>query len=113
MNISPRNENGFVPARDMGDAPQVAYEQSAPEAYMDYRQQEQAVPKVEAYAHWDETQNLVAPSPPATIFGLRRRNFWILFAVVVLVVGATIGGSVGGAMAVRRSEYATTCEKVL
>jgi hypothetical protein len=38
-----------------------------------------------------------------TILGLRRRNFWILVAILLVAVGAAIGGSVGGALAVRNA----------
>lgn len=38
-----------------------------------------------------------------TILGLRKRNFWILIAILSVVVCATIGGSVGGSLAVRNA----------
>ena len=37
----------------------------------------------------------------ARILGLRRRNFWILVALAIVLVGATIGGSIGGVLAVQ------------
>jgi hypothetical protein len=39
----------------------------------------------------------------ARILGLRRRNFWILVALAVVLVGATIGGSIGGVLAVQNT----------
>ena len=35
------------------------------------------------------------------IFGIRRRNFWILVSLAIVLVGATIGGSIGGVLAVQ------------
>ena len=37
----------------------------------------------------------------ARILGIRRRNFWILVVLAVVLVGATIGGSIGGVLAVQ------------
>lgn len=39
----------------------------------------------------------------ATICGLRRKIFWIIFAVAIVVVAGAIGGGVGGALASRSS----------
>ncbi|KAJ8115986.1 hypothetical protein OPT61_g2496 [Boeremia exigua] len=41
--------------------------------------------------------------PPQTICGLRKRTFWILVGVAVVVVAGAVGGGVGGALASRSS----------
>ena len=55
----------------------------------------------EAYPSYDSHQG--AQRQPAMILGLRRRNFWILVGVLLVVVAATVGGSVGGTLAVQRN----------
>jgi hypothetical protein len=45
------------------------------------------------------------PYRPSTIFGLRRRNFWVLVAILLVAVDAALGGSIGGALAVRNAVY--------
>jgi uncharacterized protein involved in exopolysaccharide biosynthesis len=35
------------------------------------------------------------------VFGIWRRNFWILVILAIVLVGATIGGSMGGVLAVQ------------
>jgi hypothetical protein len=42
---------------------------------------------------------------PSTILGLRKRNFWILVAVLLVAVGPALGGSLGVALAVRNAVY--------
>jgi hypothetical protein len=37
----------------------------------------------------------------ARVLGIRRRNFWFLVILAVVLVGATIGGSIGGVLAVQ------------
>ncbi len=37
-------------------------------------------------------------SPAATICGLRKRTFWIVFSVCLIVIAGAIGGGVGGAL---------------
>jgi hypothetical protein len=94
----------------MADAPQVAYDRTLPTAYHgshDHRQEKLPVPmsppKQQAYAYYGEAKE---PTPQSrTILGLRKRNFWILVVVAIVIVAATIGGSVGGSLAVRKSEY--------
>ncbi|KAF3034343.1 hypothetical protein E8E11_000442 [Didymella keratinophila] len=41
---------------------------------------------------------------PQTICGLRKRTFWILLGVALVLVAAAVGGGVGGALASRSSE---------
>lgn len=60
-------------------------------------------PKQEMYPHYGGQHS--EQRQPRTILGLRRRNFWILFGVILIIVAATIGGSVGGSLAVQRSKY--------
>lgn len=45
------------------------------------------------------------PTEYPTVFGLRRRNFWILFVLIVTLMAGTSGGSMGGALAVERAKY--------
>lgn len=47
-------------------------------------------------------------TPAQTICGLRKRTFWILLGVALVVVAAAVGGGVGGALASRSSNDATT-----
>jgi len=99
----------------MADAPQVAYGDARPQlAYGDARPEvvpyQHAPQKQEVHAYYDETRGYNpnyahVRAEHATILGIRRRNFWILVLIAVVVVGATVGGSVGGAMAVRDSGY--------
>jgi hypothetical protein len=96
----------------MADAPQVAYDSSPAIAY---EKRKQNVTGQEAYgyrnvSHPPESapaRPLLAGHQPRTIFGLRRRNFWTLFAAVLIIVGATVGGSIGGSLAVRSTKYTT------
>jgi hypothetical protein len=107
----------------MAQAPEVAYDTTArpevlheaPEAYSDAPRIYPGAPhtysvapqKEETHAHYYEPkghEESGATKDHITILGIRRRNFWILVGLVVLIVGATIGGSVGGSMAVRRKE---------
>lgn len=97
----------------MADAPQVAYGDARPEVYQggsrtEVYQYQPAPQKQEVHAYYDNARGYEAYAPaqePATILGIRRRNFWILVVIVVVVVAATIGGSVGGSMAVRNLGY--------
>ena len=41
----------------------------------------------------------------STILGLRRRQFWTLLVLAILLIGGTIGGSVGGVLAVQKAGY--------
>lgn len=49
-----------------------------------------------------------APPPAQTICGLRKRTFWILLGVALVIVAAAVGGGVGGALASRSSSKSTT-----
>jgi hypothetical protein len=104
------NNNFYLEANinKMSDAPQVAYTQGALEAYPVHHQQEDKIHKQDVQPYFADTTQSTPQVPPETILGLRRRNFWILFAVIVLVVCATIGGSVGGSLAVQKSKYVGT-----
>jgi hypothetical protein len=95
----------------MAEAPQVAFDQGTP---IEHQEQKQVLTTAQVYPYWNEAHVLPPLSThlplhqtmSMTIFGLRKRNFWILFGIILLVVIATIGGSVGGALAVRdKSEY--------
>lgn len=81
------------------DSPHLAYGDAAPEHYTHQGQgkteshrNESSYPYVDDYV-----------KRPTTILGLRRRKFWILVAILLVVVGATVGGSVGGSLAVQRA----------
>lgn len=60
---------------------------------------------VTATPHGDDTNKIAYGAtaneqyPPKTICGLRKRTFWILVAVAVVIVAAAVGGGVGGALA--------------
>lgn len=61
----------------------------------------------------------VAPEGPAEkkerlIFGFRRRTFWVIFGVLVLVIlGGAVGGGVGGGIAVKnKNEAAAAASQV-
>ena len=95
---------------DGADAPQLAYDHESPIAYV--RQDEYIESKEKTfYNYHDHTpidtskSQIEAPdssqTQQRTVLGLRRRNFWILFIGLIIIVAATIGGSVGGALAVR------------
>lgn len=43
------------------------------------------------------------PQAARTICGLRKRTFWILMIVAIVVIAAAVGGGVGGALASRSS----------
>jgi hypothetical protein len=80
----------------MADAPQVAYSDMPQGVYG-----QPAQPKQETQIHFGDVDGQMRK--PATILGLRRRNFWIIAAILLAVVGATVGGSVGGSLAVRNA----------
>lgn len=87
----------------MADAPQVAY--AGPWLEADQRNQQwQRVgltggdPKNDAQVHHGAYN---AADQKRTILGLRRRNFWILCILGMILVGAIVGGSVGGVAAVQ------------
>jgi hypothetical protein len=96
---------------DMADAPQLAYDHELPIAYA--RQDEHIESKEKTYYNYHDNTPIDAThshketldSPQRTVLGLRRRNFWILFVTIVIIVAATIGGSVGGSLAVRNNRY--------
>jgi hypothetical protein len=56
------------------------------------------------FEHPNATEQL-EQSGHRKILGLRRRTFWILAIVILLIAGAVVGGSVGGSLAVRNSRY--------
>ncbi|KAF2845681.1 hypothetical protein T440DRAFT_472462 [Plenodomus tracheiphilus IPT5] len=91
----------------MADAPQVVHKM----------QIQQALPsppaptyeEKQAYVHPTyDMGNLEAGRQHREVLGLRRRNFWILVFLALVVLCAAIGGSVGGTLAVqnRRSNAA-------
>ncbi|KAF2026212.1 hypothetical protein EK21DRAFT_74698 [Setomelanomma holmii] len=90
--------------------PGVQHVHSAPEPY---RHGYEPQPKQEAYAYYNETSEAKQiVQPRAGILGMRRRNFWILAMIALILVGVTVGGSVGGVLAVQnarsKSESAVT-----
>ncbi len=75
----------------------------APELDLRHQADKQAVPAYAENTHHPTTQYLAekglpqSPQPNGRIWGMRRSIFWILCAVVGLVViGAAVGGAVGG-----------------
>lgn len=88
----------------MSEAPEVAFDRMTPVVH---QQQKQDIGREEAQGYWNDTHNSTIPpyvepkSQHGTILGLRRRYFWTILVVALLLVGATIGGSVGGTLAVR------------
>lgn len=100
----------------MADAPQVVYGDSRPEVYRpEIAHCQQAPPRKQEFgAYYDDShaERDVPRRDPATILGVRLRNFWILVVVAIVIVAATIGGSVGGAMAVRDSGYAFALQTI-
>lgn len=91
----------------MADGPQVVRTDEYPETY-----EKQNDPSKAMY-YYSQTVNekeesypeVVSKPEQRTILGLRRRNFWILIGIALVVLAATIGGSVGGALAVKNSSY--------
>jgi hypothetical protein len=79
----------------MSDAPQVAYSELPQGVYLD--------PAMKEVSRTDVQQAEEVARKTGTILGLRRRNFWILVAILLVALGAAIGGSVGGALAVRNA----------
>ena len=101
----------------MADGPQLANRNNYPE-YTRYDQSKPAELYDQAQPGLIPATETNRPVPyidgtkttQATILGIRRRNFWILVALAVILVGATIGGSVGGSLAVRGTSYGLTFE---
>lgn len=85
----------------MADAPQVAYAGPWPEA--DRRHQP---PALSPEHKWEDApqahHGAYSPTTEKKILGLRRRNFWILCLLALILVGAIVGGSVGGVAAVQK-----------
>ncbi|KAH7066642.1 hypothetical protein BKA63DRAFT_522871 [Paraphoma chrysanthemicola] len=86
--------------------PEVQRAHAPLEAYSpDYHHAEQSKAAGEVRAYYnDEIGAKHAAQQQTTILGLRRRNFWTLLAIALVLVGAIIGGSVGGMMAVQNSK---------
>jgi hypothetical protein len=93
---------------DMADAPQVVPRTDYPETSWKY---ETAVlefhdKSAPTYAQTTYVED-EAPKKDTRIMGLRRRTFWIIVVVaIVMIGGGVVGASVGGTLAVKRSEYA-------
>jgi hypothetical protein len=101
----------------MADGPQVVQTDEFPESYKNDKTQaapfyDHAQPHM-VNGHDHAPYEHDAQSKHATILGLRRRNFWILTAFAIVILGATIGGSIGGSLAVRnkRSTFLTAMRK--
>lgn len=45
-------------------------------------------------------------APAKTMCGLRKRNFWILFVLVLVVLAAALGGGIGGGLAANKGSEA-------
>ncbi|CAI4214146.1 unnamed protein product [Parascedosporium putredinis] len=45
-------------------------------------------------------------APAKTICGLRKKNFWILFVLVLVVLAAALGGGIGGGLAANKGSKA-------
>jgi hypothetical protein len=99
----------YANPHDMADAPQLAYDQSPPLAHSHVESKRNMVIG-ETHRYWDDSPSsapqVVPPTPQhRTILGLRRRNFVLLFGIILVIAIATIGGSIGGSLAVRNSKY--------
>lgn len=93
----------------MADAPQVAHTSPYPESYQKY---DHAPEHYVASQHSPASaHNLYHPTPYVekprqdTILGIRRRNFWILAILAIVISAVVIGASVGGSLAVRKAGY--------
>jgi hypothetical protein len=100
---------------DMADAPQVVYDQSPPLAHSNVEPKRDPMGQ-ESHTYWDDAPRSAPPpfsaapyptqpSQQKTILGVRRRNFCVLFGIILAIAIATIGGSIGGSLAVRNSKY--------
>lgn len=92
----------------MADAPQVVPRTDYPETSWKY---EAAVPEYHDKSAPTYTQTAYvqeeAPRKDTRILGLRRRTFWIIVVLAIVVIGGgVVGASVGGTLAVKRSGYA-------
>jgi hypothetical protein len=99
----------YANPHDMADAPQLAYDQSPPLAHSHVEPKRDMVIG-ETHRYWDDSPSsapqVVPPTPQhRTILGLRRRNFVLLFGIILVIAIATIGGSIGGSLTVRNSKY--------
>lgn len=80
----------------MADAPQVAYGDADLEHVVTPFSQEKAT----------ILHDHIKPAPQALlkIFGVRRRSFWLVLVVAIVVIAVSVGGSVGSLLAVRSKE---------
>lgn len=87
MSLVPHSTLEVAPNTELPEPQKFAY--YAPELYID--------PDNDAYKYpyKPETQEVERK----TVCGLRRKTFWILVVVALLVVGGAVGGGVGGALA--------------
>jgi hypothetical protein len=93
----------------MSDGLQLAREDQFPEHYSnpkdnqapEYHDASQSE-RSEDFKH-NEKMLYTGEAKCLTILGLRRRNFWVLVALALILTAAIVGGSVGGALAVRKS----------
>jgi hypothetical protein len=93
----------------MADGLQLAHSTQYPDPYSKYDQS----PELHDVSHLHDARSgeLHHKTPymhggqarSSTILGLRRRHFWTLAVIAVVLMAIIIGGSVGGALAVRKS----------
>jgi hypothetical protein len=93
----------------MADGLQLAHSTHYPEAYSKYDQSPElhdVSPLQNAQSgdmHHKTPYMYAGEARSSTILGLRRRHFWTLVIVAIVLMAIIIGGSVGGALAVRKS----------
>ena len=85
----------------MADAPQVAYS-NLPHTGEVHQVHRQGQSMQGDYPYFNNTSG--PAHQPLTILGFRRRNFYIIATIVLILVGVTIAGSVGGSLAVQNSK---------
>lgn len=102
----------------MADAPQVVFAQS----HLEVDRTQEQPHSVCAYYQTPEPSPIHSPEPTkaaaaqdqitdtaalqvSRVLGLRRKHFWTLFSVAIVLVVGTIGGSVGGVLAVQNARY--------
>jgi hypothetical protein len=91
----------------MADGLQVARDDQFPEPYTKYDQAPEHHDASQIQRSRDSNHKTLYTDlgevKRPTILGLRRRNFWILVALALILTAAIVGGSVGGTLAVRKS----------
>jgi hypothetical protein len=91
----------------MADAPEAVIKPLPDTFHSPVSQISASLHRPDDQAGVQHSEKYVAARHRSTMFGMRRRSFWILVVIGIFVVAATIGGSIGGSLAVSNKACVT------